>query len=235
MRLKKYLFFATVFILAILISAFAHFRNSKRLVKKVMVNFESQGAQFLSDSLVDKLLIQNKGGLPWKAKDSLALSVLETLLENNTYVDNAEVYHFQQGILGVNIQEKSAVVRIQGTDQYYLDKAGNQFPISNKHTPKVPLYMGTLEEEQKEDLLSLIDHIDKDPFLRNELASIHYRSNSYFIGLRSYGFEVEIGMMRRIGEKLSKLKVFCAYHDNHRLKREYTLINLKFKNQVVGS
>jgi hypothetical protein len=95
--------------------------------------------------------------------------------------------------------------------------------------------MGTLEEEKKEDLLSLIDHIDKDPFLRNELASIHYRSNSYFIGLRSYGFEVEIGMMRRIGEKLSKLKVFCAYHDNHRLKREYTLINLKFKNQVVGS
>jgi len=235
MRLKKYLFFATVFILAILMSAFAHFRNSRRLVEKVMVNFESQGAQFLSDSLVDKLLIQNKGGLPWKAKDSLALSMLETLLENNPYVDNAEVYHFQQGILGVNIQEKSAVVRIQGTDQYYLDKAGNQFPISNKHTPKVPLYMGTLEEEQKEDLLSLIDYIDKDPFLRNELASIHYRSNSYFIGLRSYGFEVEIGMMRRIGEKLSKLKVFCAYHDNHRLKREYTLINLKFKNQVVGS
>ena len=235
MRLKKHLFFATVFILAILMSAFAHFRNSRRLVEKVMVNFESQGAQFLSDSLVDKLLIQNKGGLPWKAKDSLALSMLETLLENNPYVDNAEVYHFQQGILGVNIQEKSAVVRIQGTDQYYLDKAGNQFPISNKHTPKVPLYMGTLEEEQKEDLLSLIDYIDKDPFLRNELASIHYRSNSYFIGLRSYGFEVEIGMMRRIGEKLSKLKVFCAYHDNQGLKREYTLINLKFKNQVVGS
>jgi cell division protein FtsQ len=235
MRLKKHLFFATVFILAILMSAFAHFRNSRRLVEKVMVNFESQGAQFLSDSLVDKLLIQNKGGLPWKAKDSLALSMLETLLENNPYVDNAEVYHFQQGILGVNIQEKRAVVRIQGTDQYYLDKAGNQFPISNKHTPKVPLYMGTLEEEQKEDLLSLIDNIDKDPFLRNELASIHYRSNSYFIGLRSYVFEVEIGMMRRIGEKLSKLKVFCAYHDNHRLKREYTLINLKFKNQVVGS
>ena len=235
MRLKKHLFFATVFILAILMSAFAHFSNSKRLVEKVMVNFESQGAQFLSDSLVDQLLIQNKGGLPWKAKDSLALNMLETLLEDNPYVDNAEVYHFQQGILGVNIQEKSAVVRIQGTDQYYLDKAGNQLPISNKHTPKVPLYMGTLEEEQKEDLLSLIDYIDKDPFLRNELASIHYRSNSYFIGLRSYGFEVEIGMMRRIGEKLSKLKVFCAYHDNHRLKREYTLINLKFKNQVVGS
>ena len=235
MRLNKYLFFISVFILTILMSAFAHFRNSKRSVEKVMINFESQGALFLNDSLVDKLLIQNKGELPWKAKDSLVLSMLEILLENNPYIDNAEVYHFQQGVLGVNIQEKRAVVRIQGLDQYYLDKSGSQFPISNNHTPKVPLFMGTLEEEQKEDLLSLIMHIKKDPFLRNELASIYYRSNSYFIGLRSYGFEVEIGQIHRVGEKLSKLKVFCVYLDNHTLKREYTLINLKFKNQVVGS
>ena len=235
MQLKKHLFFVTVLILTILMSAFANFRNSRRLVEKVEVNFESHGARFLSDSLVDKLLIQNKGELPWKAKDSLVLSMLESLLEDNPYIDNAEVFHFQQGILGVNIQEKTAVVRIQGPEQYYLDKLGNQFPISNNHTPKVPLYLGQLKEKQKEDLLSLIDQIDKDSFLRDELASIHYRSNSYFIGLKSYGFEVEIGQIRHIGQKLSKLKVFCAYHDNHKLERNYSLINLKFKNQVVGS
>jgi hypothetical protein len=95
--------------------------------------------------------------------------------------------------------------------------------------------LGALEEEQKDDLLSLIDQIDKDSFLQGELASIHYRSNSYFIGLRSYGFEVEIGQMRHLSQKLSKLKVFCAYHDNYNLEKNYTLINLKFKNQVVGS
>ena len=107
------------------------------------------GARFLSDSLVDKLLIQNKGELPWKAKDSLVLSMLETFLEDNPYIDKAEVFHFQQGILGVNIEEKSAVVRIQGTDQYYLDKLGNQFPISNNHTPKVPLYIGQFKENKR--------------------------------------------------------------------------------------
>ena len=64
-------------------STFAHFRNSMRLVDKIEVNFESHGARFLNDSLVDKLLIQNKGELPWKAKDSLVLSMLESLLEDN--------------------------------------------------------------------------------------------------------------------------------------------------------
>ena len=235
MHYKKFLFFITIFLLTILMSVFAHYRNSRRLVEKIMVDFESKGAQHLNDSLVNKLLILNKGELPWKTKDSLALSMLETLLENNPYIDKAEVFHFRQGILDVNIREKSAVVRIQGSNQYYLDMAGNKFPISINHNPKVPLYMGMLKDEQKKDLLSLIEQIEKDPFLRNELATIHHRSNSYFIGLRSYGFEVEIGKVHHLVEKLSKLKVFCAYHDNNNLEREYTLINLKFKNQVVGS
>tara|TARA_B100001175_G_C19486754_1_gene630234 strand:- start:488 stop:1195 length:708 start_codon:yes stop_codon:yes gene_type:complete len=235
MRLKNQFFFTTVIILMILMSSFAYLNNNRYLVEKIKINFESHGAHFLSDTLVDKLLILNKGELPWKAKDSLVLTMLESLLENNPYVDKAEVFHFNRGILGVKIKEKSAVVRIQGPNQYYLDKLGNQFPVSINHTPKVPIYLGILKDQQKEDLLSLIYQIDKDPFFRTELASIHYRSNSFFIGLRSYDFEVEIGQIRRLVEKLYKLKVFCAYHENHLTKKEYTLINLKFKNQVIGS
>ena len=235
MQLNKYLFFTTALISMILISTFAHLKNSKRLVEKIVINFEPQDSRFLSATLVNKLLIQNKGALPWKAKDSLVLNMLETLIEENPYVLNAEVFHFQQGVLSVNIEEKNAVVRVQGTEQYYLDEKGNQFPVSKNHTPKVPVFLGVLEQEQKDDLLSLIDQINKDSFLRGELASIYYRSNSFFIGLISYGFEVEIGQIRHINQKLSKLKVFCAYHDNHKLEKNYTLINLKFKNQVVGS
>lgn len=232
---KKHLFFVAAFSLIVLVSSFAHIRSNKRLVQKIAIEFQSEGAKFLNDTLVNKLLIQNKGELPWKTKDSLVLSMLETLLEDNLYVDNAEVYHFQQGVLGVSIQEKKAVVRVQGADQYYLDKKGKSFPISKNHTPKVPLFMGTLKEQQKEDILSLIDHFESDSFLRNELASIDYRNNSYFIGLKSYEFEVEIGQLGQIREKLAKLKVFCAYHNNHSSDKEYSLINLKFKNQVVGS
>ena len=101
MHYKKFLFFITVFLLTILISVFAHYRNSRRLVEKISVNFESKGTQYLNDSLVNKLLILNKGELPWKAKDSLALSMLETLLENNPYVDKAEVFHLQRARLPI--------------------------------------------------------------------------------------------------------------------------------------
>ncbi len=235
MRYRKYLFFASVFGLTLMLSIFAHHRNIGRSIDKIAIEFDSRGARFLSDSLVNKLLIQNKGVLPWKAKDSLVLSMLESFLEINPYVKNAEVYHFQNGILGVSVEEKKAVARIQGAEKFYLDNVGNLIPLSSKHTPKVPVYIGNLDQAQKTDLLALIDYFNADPFLRDELASIYFQSDSYFIGMRSYGFEVEIGQIRRMQEKLSKLKVFCAYYDNHRLDKDYALVNLKFKNQVVGS
>ncbi len=110
MRLKKYLFFAFGLSFTLLMTAFAHYRNSVRLVEKITVEFEAQQSQFLNDSIVNKLLIQNKGALPWEAKDSLALSKLEHLLENEPYVKNADVYHFQQGVLGSEFKKKKQLL-----------------------------------------------------------------------------------------------------------------------------
>ena len=235
MKYKNHLFFGTILILMVMMSSFTYLNNSKRLIEKIEVNFESQGGRFLTDFVVNKLLIQKNGVLPWKTKDSLVLGMLETFLENNPYVDNAEVFQFKKGVLGVAILEKKAVIRIQGTEQFYLDKDGNNFPISKNYTPQIPLFLGEFKEDQKNDLLSLTKQLSDDPFIRTELASIQYRSNSYFIYLKSYEFEVEIGQIGDIAEKISKLKVFCAYYNNHSLEKKYSLINLKFKNQVVGS
>ncbi len=235
MKYKNQLFFGIVLILMVMMSSFSYLNNSKRLIEKIEINFESQGGRFLTAFLVNKLLIQKNGVLPWKAKDSLVLSMLETFLENNTYVDNAEVFQFKKGVLGVAIREKKAVIRIQGTEQFYLDKEGNNFPISKNYTPQIPLFLGEFKEDLKNEILSLTKQLNDDPFIRAELASIQYRSNSYFIDLKSYEFEIEIGQIRRIAEKISKLKVFCAYYNNNLLEKKYSLINLKFKNQVVGS
>ena len=115
MQYKNHLFFGIVLTLILIMSSFAFLNKSPRLIKKVTVSFESQDPRFLSDSVVNKLLIQKKGELPWKTKDSLVLSMLEIFLENNPYIDNAEVFQFKKGVLGVTIQEKKPVLRIQGT------------------------------------------------------------------------------------------------------------------------
>ena len=235
MRFKNYLFFGLIFIAMVALSAFAHYKNKQRLVNNIEIDFENSQAKFLSLALVNKLLIQKKGELPWEGKDSLDLNMLETFLEHNPYILNAEVFNLPKGILGVKIQERKSLVRIQGKTHYYLDKSGFKFPISKVHKPMVPIFIGELEEQQKNDLLTFLNVCNQDPFFMRELNTIYHKSNSFFIGLKSYDFDIEIGSLNDVNDKLLKLKVFCAYQDNNKLDKKYRLINLKFKNQIVGS
>tara|TARA_Y100000996_G_scaffold412160_1_gene397648 strand:- start:54 stop:761 length:708 start_codon:yes stop_codon:yes gene_type:complete len=235
MKLKNNIFFGLTLIVIILLSAFAHQQNKRRKIGSISINFKSDGPKFLSRSFVNKLLIQNIGELSSETKDSLDLSRLETLLENTPYILNAEAFCFPEGTLGINILEKKPLVMIQGDNSYYLDNFGSEFPVSESYSPLIPIYNGELNSSDKNNLLTLVNFFNEDPFLKGEIETIYNKSNSFYVGLKSYDFEVEIGGMSMILDKLLKLKVFCTYQENNELEKKYKLISLKFKNQIVGS
>tara|TARA_B100001057_G_scaffold376307_1_gene381441 strand:- start:244 stop:951 length:708 start_codon:yes stop_codon:yes gene_type:complete len=235
MKFKKNIFFGLTLIGLILLSVFAHKQNKRREIGPLSIVFKNNGPKFLSLSFVNKLLIQNIGELSCDTKDSLDLSSIEALLESTPYILNAEVFCFPEGIIGINILEKEPIVMIQGDMAYYLDIFGSEFPISDSYSPSVPIYNGELSSFHKKTLLSLVNFFYKDPFLKSELKTIYYKSNSFYVRLKSYDFEVEIGGISMVLDKLLKLKVFCAYQDNNELEKKYKLISLKFKNQIIGS
>ena len=90
----------------IFLSAFAHQKIMNVEIGQIIINFKNDGTGFISPDIVNKLLIQKKGELPWEAKDSLDLNMLETFLENTPYILNAEVFSFPKELLGINIHEK---------------------------------------------------------------------------------------------------------------------------------
>jgi len=235
MRFKNNIFFGLTIVGLILLSAFAHQQNRQREIGNISINFKNNGPKFLSLSSVNKLLIQNIGELSCKTKDSLDLNQLETLLENTPYILNAEVFCFPEGNLGINILEKKPLVMIQGDYTYYMDNFGSEFPMSDSFTPLVPIYIGELKSFDKSNLLALVNFFNEDPFLKSELKIIYHKSNSFYVRLKSYDFEVEIGSMSEVLDKLLKLKVFCVYQENNELEKKYKLISLKYKNQIVGS
>ena len=235
MKFKNKIFFGFTLIGLILISAFANQQNKQREIGHVSINFENDGPNFLSLSFVNKLLIQNIGELSCYTKDSLDLDKLESLLESTPYILNAEVFCFPEGTLGINILEKMPIVMIQGDKTYYMDNFGSEFPSSESYSPLVPIYIGKLNSLHKSNLLSLVNFFNEDPFFKSELKIIYHKSNSFYVRLKSYDFEVEIGSMTMVLDKLLRLKVFCAYQNNNELEKKYKLISLKFKNQIVGS
>ena len=164
MKLKNNFFFGLTLIGLILLSAFAHQQNKQREIGYISINFMNDGPNFLSPAFVNKLLIQNIGELSCETKDSLDLTKLEALLENTPYISNAEVFCFPEGTLGINILEKKPLVMIQGYKTYYLDDFGSKFPTSESYSPLVPIYIGELNSLHKNNLLSLINFFNEDPF-----------------------------------------------------------------------
>ena len=235
MKVKNYVFFGLIFLLVVCLSGFAHLKNKNREVTEFEISFEFNSSHFLNDSIVNKLLIQNTQSLPWKSLDSLDLNMLESLIEKNPFIQNAEVFNYPHGIVGVRIQERKPVLRILGDANYYIDQFANEVPLSKRYSPNVPVYMGTLNEVRKKEVLSILKAIKQDLFLESELAAIFIKNNSYYLALRSFDFEIEIGRLNDFSAKLDKLKIFCAYQQNNESEKQYKHISLKFKNQIVGS
>ncbi len=235
MKVKNYVFFVLIFLLVVCLSGFAHLKNKDREVTEFEINFEFNLSNFLNDSIVNKLLIQNTQSLPWKSLDSLDLNMLESIIEKNPFIQNAEVFNYPQGIVGVRIQERKPVLRILGDANYYIDQFAKEVPLSKRYSPNVPVYMGTLNEARKKEVLSILKSIKQDSFLESELAAIFIKNNSYYLVLRSFDFEIEIGRLNDFSAKLDKLKIFCAYQLNNESEKKYKHISLKFKNQIVGS
>ena len=235
MKVKNYAFFGLIFLLVLSLSGFAHFKNKDREVTEFVISFEFNYSRFLNDSLVNKLLIQNTQSLPWKSLDSLDLNMLESLIEKNPFIQNAEVFNYPQGIVGVRIQERKPVLRILGDANYYIDQFANKVPVSKRYSPNVPVFVGMLSEARKKEVLYILKAIKQDLFFERELAVIFIKNNSYYLELRSFDFEIEIGRLNDFSAKLDKLKVFCAYQQNNESEKQYKHISLKFKNQIVGS
>ena len=94
MRYKNYFFISLIITGLIFLSGLAHYKNNQRKIGQIIIDFKNDRTGFISPDIVNKLLIQKKGELPWEAKDSLDLNMLETFLENNPYIQKAEVFSF---------------------------------------------------------------------------------------------------------------------------------------------
>ncbi|MEE3035430.1 MAG: hypothetical protein VX325_06255 [Bacteroidota bacterium] len=235
MKIKNIIFFGIIFILSVLLTGFSNWRNQQRLIKVHEVIFESGNSKFLSFQLINSLLQKGTNNFPKKIKDGLDLDTLELLLEENPYIYNAEVYYNLKGLLGVRIKEQTPELKILSDSIFYYSNEGVKIPLSEKYNPELPSFIGKPNKNEIEDLLFLIMHFKEDDFFKNQLNTIRYELNSYYIKLHSFDFEVEFGSVKNIEEKIKKLKVFSAFQKSIKRKSNYKKISLKYNKQIVAS
>ncbi|WP_299106851.1 cell division protein FtsQ/DivIB [uncultured Tenacibaculum sp.] len=214
---------------------FASNRNGDKTIKNTVVEFEAGDNNFLTHSLVDKMLIQNNDFVKNQAKRIVDLHFLETKVSASPYVEKAAVYMTVDGVLKTLIKQRKPLARIVNkNNSFYVDKQGVEIPISKNFSARVPLISGVGSPDEIDEVTELINVIANDDFLNKEVIAIDKTAkNEYRFSVRSGNYKVHFGKFVNVDKKIKKLKAFYNKAFIDKSINEYEVINLKYHNQVV--
>lgn len=221
----------------IFLYSFSSKRNSQRKISKIDIKFESNENMFLTHEMVNNLLIQNLKQASTIQKEQVDLMDLESVLENHPFIEQAEVFASEDGMLITKVQQKSPIARmVNNSRNFYVDKNGNIFELSSVYSARVPLVKGIIKNEFKKGFIGALNEINKDDFLKKNIIAIEVlKDGSLKMIPREYDYEIIFGKPILIEKKFKNYKAFYQFATRDTLLDKYKSINLMFTQQVVCS
>jgi len=234
-NLLKYLVFLILTASLGFLYSFSSRRNLQKKVKDVKIEFSGENTNFLTISMVDKLLIQNTKTVRNLRKSVIDLYGLEDQVNKHPYVAESSVFLDINGTIKTIVKQRAPIARVLHDDtSYYIDKQGVKIPLSPVHSARVLLISGVDKSEDLKEIVALVTTILDDDFLKKEIVEIHKLDNDeYQFSVRSGNYKIDFGQLINIDIKFKKLKAFYNKVYLDKTIHAYKTINVKFHNQVV--
>ncbi|OCK43204.1 cell division protein FtsQ [Tenacibaculum soleae] len=233
--ITTYLSFLLLLVFLGFLYGFTKGKNEVKKVKKTVVEFAAGDNNFLTHSMVDKLLIQNKKFVKNQPKRVVDLHLLEANVSASPYVEKAAVFLTINGVLKTLIKQRSPIARVVNKgDSYYVDKYGVKMPLSENFSARVPLVSGINDNSDVTALIGLIKIIGTYDFLKKEIIAIQKNAlNEYMFTVRSGDYKIIFGKLKNVNVKFKKLIAFYNKALIDKTIKNYKTINVKYHNQVV--
>lgn len=225
-----------VFLLLLLLGVytFVGVRHQSKKIEKTKVEFLGEDNLFITQQMVNKLLIQNLGSLTNVPKDALVLNKVEKVLEANKMVKSAQVYLTVNGELISKIVQRKPLGRIQGNSSFYLDDEGKRMPLSANHSARVPIINGKITDSSLQNCFAFLNFINSDDFLKKNIIGINIvDENDFQLKLRLEDYVVNIGSVENLKAKFNNYKAFYSKATKDKALNSYKVVSLEYNNQVV--
>lgn len=219
--------------LTVLLFVFAIKRNEARTVAEIAISFDDESAPFVTRETVNKLLIVSNEKVTGTAKENLALSEMEKRVKAHPIVKNADVYVTMSGEIGVAIEQRKPIARLNGATSFYIDEDGEVMPLSQNHSAHVPLVTGATEKE-KNEVYELVNFIKNDEFLAKHVIGLSRDANGeYALKARKLGYTISLGKVEHLEKRFGNYKAFYQKALKDKSLDNYKTIELKYEGQVV--
>lgn len=216
-----------------LLYGFAEKRHNSRPISGVKVEFTDTENLYVTEEVVNKLLIQNNATATSIDKETLDLNRVESLLNKHQMIENAEVYLTLDGKLEAIVSQRKPIGRVVGNSSFYLDKNGEIMPLSQFYSARVPLMFG-FDGSNVLNVYSIINYIKNDEFLEKHITGIsRLKGDKYALELRDQNFELYFGDSSNVALKFNNFKAFYKKAQKENKLDTYKKVNLQFGDQVV--
>ena len=226
--LSCYIVFVTFF--------FRDMRQDKECHELQVVVKDSLDKHFVSES--DLVSILRKADLNpiKKPMDAINTDKIETELKKNEMIARVEAYKTPSGIIKLEVEQKIPILRvISSRGNFYVDNLGTTMPVSFRYVADVPLVSGYVEKELAiTDLYKFALFLQENEFWNNQIEQIYvHPDNEVELIPRVGNHRIVLGTFDDFQEKLDNLRLFYDKVIPKVGWEKYSIINLKYKDQIV--
>ena len=212
------------------------FFNFKNASDKLI--FNEKNIQFSSNNFINNDSIKINLLDNYKSLDSLNADIetvyeIEQIISRIPFVKKANVYMTVNSEINIRVQEKTPVLNLYNSD-YLLSENGQLIPKIDSLNIDLISFFGEIDPTIYTNLSNLSKMIMKDDFLKDHIKYIYSDSLSFYLSVNRFNYNIELGSLENISEKLNNYKVFMASIMDDEILNKYSHLNLKFNKQVIA-
>ncbi|MDR1646279.1 MAG: cell division protein FtsQ [Tannerellaceae bacterium] len=197
---------------------------------------ESKNTHFISKATLIAALKQAGLYPVGRRMNEINTDKIETELLRNEILERVDAYKTPSGILRIDVKQKTPIMRVIGPDNnFYIDSQGSLMPTSWRYAVHVPVASGYVRKELAiTELYEFALFLQENEFWNNQIEQIYIHPNREVeLTPRVGDHLILLGTFDNFREKLNNLQLFYDQAIPKIGWGKYSIINLKFKNQIV--
>ncbi|OAV66630.1 hypothetical protein Barb6_02555 [Bacteroidales bacterium Barb6] len=205
--------------------------NSLEVVVK-----DSLHTHFINQQEVAALL--KRAGLDPAGKPLATIDTeqLETELLKNDMISRAEAYKTPSGAIKLEIRQKIPILRVMSLyGNFHVDSRGGTMPVSPRHVALLPVASGYVEKSlATTDLYRFALFLQANQFWNDQIEQIYVDQDKMVELVPRVGdHRILLGSFDNFEEKLENLQLFYKQAIPVTGWEKYSVINLRYKDQIV--
>ena len=246
----------TIVVVAIVVALGFVNKNQDELILNspiINIDYETENRFIDKDDVLAQII--NKNDTNPLTMNTVNVSELENKINGNAAIKSAEIYKTINGDLVVDVKQRRPIVRVfSNNTSYYIDENGWLMPTSKTYTSRLLVVNGDFFEPYAkrykfnyaalndtlqsktilDDIYQISRFIDKSDFWKAQIQQVYVDKDLDFVLIPKVGnHKIVFGGVENLEGKFEKLMIFYKKGLKKTGWNEYSVINLKYKNQVV--